>query len=219
MVECNLMVKKQTDKYCILYLVRHGETVWNVEHKFQGQGDSPLTEKGIQQAKQAAEKLKHVKFTAVYSSDLVRAKRTAEIITLEKDIAIQTSQALRERAFGRFEGTLTTEFFKNFGIKMRELTRATKDQLQENHIDPTIESDESLMTRFITFLREISLVHLGKRVLMVTHGGTMRVLLTRLGYLSSQDNQDVSINNTAIIQIWCDGADFIIKEVDGVTKK
>jgi len=213
------MEKNEEKKYCSLYLVRHGETVWNVEHRFQGRGDSPLTDKGIEQAKQAAEKLKHVKFATVYSSDLLRAKRTAEIIALEKDLVLQTSKALRERSFGRFEGTSTKAFSEKYGLKMRELTRAAKDELQKNHIDPTIESDESLITRFVTFLREVSLANLGKKVLVVTHGGTIRILLGRLGYLDSLEYHDVYINNTAIIQILSDGVDFIIKEVDGVIKK
>ena len=213
------MIKKEINKYCVLYLVRHGETIWNIEHKFQGQGDSPLTEKGIIQAKKAAEKLKHVKFDSVYSSDLLRAKRTAEIIALEKDLVIQTSKALRERAFGRFEGTLTKVFFEKYGLKMRELEASKKNQIKKNQIDPTIESDESLMGRFITFLREVSLANIGKKVLIVTHGGTIRVLLGHLGYINPKGDHDVYINNTAIVQIACDGVDFIIKEIDGVIKK
>jgi len=213
------MKKKQKNKDCSLYLVRHGETQWNVERRFQGQGDSPLTDKGIEQAKQAAEKLKHVKFAAVYSSDLLRAKRTAKIIALEKDLALQTSKALRERFFGKFEGTLINDFFEKYGLKMRELTEAAKKELQENHIDPTIESNESLITRFVTFLREVSLANLGKNILVVTHGGALRLFLTRLGYLDALKDHDVYIHNTAIIQILCDGVDFTIKEIDGVTKK
>lgn len=213
------MKNNETKKSCTLYLVRHGQTQWNVEHKFQGQGDSPLTDKGIEQAKQAAEKLKHVKFAAVYSSDLLRAKRTAEIITLEKDLALQTSKALRERSFGKFEGTSTKAFFEKYGLKMRELTKAAKHELQENHIDPTIESDESLITRFITFLREVSLANPGENILVVTHGGALRVFLSHLGYLDSLKDHDIYIHNTAIIRISCDGVDFIIKEVDGIEKK
>ena len=79
-----------------IYLVRHGETEWNTEGRLQGQKDSFLTAKGEKQAAQTAEKLKGVKFDAIFSSDLLRAKRTAEIIKLERQLEINTTKALRE---------------------------------------------------------------------------------------------------------------------------
>lgn len=66
--------------------------------------ESVLTELGITQAKETGEKLKHIKFDAIFSSDLVRAKKTAEIIKFDRELMIETSHLLRERAYGHFEG-------------------------------------------------------------------------------------------------------------------
>jgi broad specificity phosphatase PhoE len=73
---------------CTFYITRHGETVWNIQQRMQGQQDSPLTENGILQAKAAAEKLKKIHFDHAFSSDLLRARRTAEIIAADHDLAI-----------------------------------------------------------------------------------------------------------------------------------
>ena len=72
-------------KYCTIYFARHGETSWNVKKMIQGIKDIPLNKKGEEQAMMIGEKLKNIKFDAVFSSDLIRAKRTAEIILLEKN--------------------------------------------------------------------------------------------------------------------------------------
>ena len=77
------------------YIVRHGQTEWNVLHRIQGQLDSSLTEQGKQEAKETAKKLKDVHFDVIYSSDLLRSKHTAEIIALEKKLEIMTTKALR----------------------------------------------------------------------------------------------------------------------------
>ena len=75
-------------------------TEWNEIGLIQGHSDSPLTAQGITQAKELAKKLKNVKFDLIFSSDLLRAKRTAEIIALEHKLFVQTSKLLRERDFG-----------------------------------------------------------------------------------------------------------------------
>ena len=64
----------------ILYLARHGKTAWNVEHRSQGWKDIPLNEEGLLQARELAEKLKNIDFETIYSSDLKRSKKTADII-------------------------------------------------------------------------------------------------------------------------------------------
>ena len=89
---------------CTIYIIRHGETEWNVKKIMQGQKNSLLTTKGIQQAKQAAKQLKQIKFAAIFSSDLLRAKRTAQIIALEHKLIVKTRKILRERYYGKFEG-------------------------------------------------------------------------------------------------------------------
>jgi len=90
---------------CLQVDSRGSPTDWNVKGLLQGQSDIPLNTEGEKQAVEAAKKhFKKIKFAAIFSSDLVRAKRTAQIIALEKKMAVETSALLRERDFGPFEG-------------------------------------------------------------------------------------------------------------------
>ena len=91
---------KAKNQYTTFYVVRHGETTANVEGIIQGQKDYPLNSNGEEQAKTRARQLKSVKFDAIFSSDLVRAKRTAEIISLESKMNVLTTKALRRKEEG-----------------------------------------------------------------------------------------------------------------------
>ncbi|MBI2064645.1 MAG: histidine phosphatase family protein, partial [Candidatus Yanofskybacteria bacterium] len=91
-----------------------GETEWNKIGIVMGQSDSPLTEAGLEQVKTTAQELKDIHFDAIFSSDLHRAQRTAEIIKLERQLAVQASKALRERTYGSWEGKIGEDYRKNF---------------------------------------------------------------------------------------------------------
>ena len=80
---------KKENNLCTLYLVRHGETEWNVKGITQGQTNSSLTENGKQQALNTANDLKNINFDAIFSSDLTRTQDTAEIIKLDRDIMVR----------------------------------------------------------------------------------------------------------------------------------
>ncbi len=142
------MVRK-SEEYATLYVVRHAETEWNKRNLIQGHTDLPLTTKGEKQAQQLGIKLRDVKFSAVFSSDLLRAKKTAEIVALERELIVTTTQKLRERRYGRLEG------------KGREaltaLLRLSK-ALQKQRVKETdIESDGEITVRLIPFLREVAI--------------------------------------------------------------
>lgn len=87
-----------------IYLMRHGETDWNKEGKLQGSADIPLNENGIRLAQETAQALKEIPFEAVYSSPLCRARKTAELMRLERQIPIFEDARLKEMSFGRYEG-------------------------------------------------------------------------------------------------------------------
>ena len=202
--------------YCQIYLIRHGETDWNARGLLQGQSDIPLNKEGEKQTIEAAKKhFKKIKFAAIFSSDLVRAKRTAEIIALEKKMAVETSVLLRERDFGPFEGKHWQEVEKELRMSIKEF-RMLSDEVAKKL---GIESDEKIMERFLRFLREVAVAYRGKNVLIVTHGSVMRVFLTKLGYLSKEESRQVFIKNLAFIKVLSDGVDFFVKEVFGVEKK
>src|SRR3990167_3127377 len=101
-----------TEGVCTIYLVRHSESQANANKIVQGHADSPLTEKGEAQSMKIAEELKDVKFSAIFSSDLRRSIRTAEIIRLQRNLEIKTSPMLRERSYGIFEGMDHAKFIE-----------------------------------------------------------------------------------------------------------
>ena len=210
-----MSINKSSEKrFCTLYIVRHGETDWNVKGLLQGQTDIDLNKTGIKQAKELGKTLGNIRFSIAFSSDSLRAKRTAEIIALEKKIAVQTTKALRERRFGKYEGRpwrqvkfqgLVAKFFK---LSMKE--RFNKAPY------PGFESDEKLMARLIPLLREISIANLGKNVLVVTHGGILGTFLNHLGFNKGKELPPGTINNTSYIIIQSDGSDFFIRETSGI---
>jgi broad specificity phosphatase PhoE len=203
------------NNYCQIYLVRHGLTDWNEKGLLQGQSDIPLNKDGEKQAIEAAKKhFKKIKFAAIFSSDLVRAKRTAELIALEKKMAVETSTLLRERDFGPFEGRHFNEVMKELRLDIQSFRVLTDKEAESLGI----ESDAKLMERFLRFLREVAVAYQRKKILVVTHGSVMRVFLTKIGYLSKEESRQVVIKNLASVKVLSDGVDFFIKEIFGMEK-
>ena len=100
-----------------LYIVRHGETKWNVEKRFQGQTDSDLTEKGKEKVGKTGEELKNILFDAVYTSELGRAVKSAEIIlskNINKKNRLQKLTELNEVYFGKWQGLSYNEIFEKY---------------------------------------------------------------------------------------------------------
>ncbi|MDD5416024.1 MAG: histidine phosphatase family protein [Candidatus Daviesbacteria bacterium] len=195
--------------YCTLYIVRHGQTDWNLKEITQGETNIPLNNKGIKQAKALGKNLKNIHFDVVFSSDLIRAKQTAEVINLERKLAIKTAKALRERRYGKHEGTPQSEM-KEIYDTWEKLSK--KERLSYKPYE-SYETDEEIIGRYITFLREVAVLYLGKTVLIVSHGGVMRVLLN---HLSEKIYFTNSISNAAFIKLESDGVDFFIKELKGI---
>lgn len=196
-----------------VYIVRHGQTEWNLKKIIQGQTDSPLTDEGIKQAKVLSKKLNKVKFDLVFSSDLMRAKRTAEIIIAEQKLEIATSKLLRERHFGRLEGkpVQTLRAFDDLFTKLEH------EEIFSYKSSPDVESDEEIVTRLVTFLREAAISHPGKKILVVSHGGIMRAFLIKLGVTNYKD--PIFVGNAGYIKLETDGVDFFVKDIKGVQKR
>lgn len=205
------------NNYCTLFIVRHGQTQWNVKGLLQGQADSPLTKLGINQAKILGEQLKNIHFDAIFSSDSLRAKRTARFITMERKMVIKTTKLLRERSFGKFEGKPYLQLdqeLKDLLIELEKLTDVEKLKFKT----PEMESDEELFIRFNTFLREIAVAFAGKTILVVTHGGMIRSLLIHLGFGTYSQIPHSAISNGGFIKLESDGVDYFIRQTQGVSK-
>ncbi|OHA89712.1 MAG: hypothetical protein A2741_02045 [Candidatus Zambryskibacteria bacterium RIFCSPHIGHO2_01_FULL_43_27] len=207
-----------TDKssYCTFYIVRHGEAEGNALGLMQGHYDVPLTEKGKAQIEDLSIKLKDIIFDAAYSSDLLRTKQTAEILSKERKLAVQTSHLIRERHFGAFEGKPAGEYERRAVEAKEELANLTNAMGKTHHDLMGAENDMKLISRTLTFLREIAVINPSKTVLVVAHGGLMRVLIShidpeRFGKLPSG-----SVKNGAFVKMLADGTDFFIEETSGV---
>lgn len=211
-------MQKEEANYCTLYLVRHGETEWNVKKITQGQSESTLTENGIRQAEETAEKLKDIKFDAIFSSDLSRAHRTAEIIKLDREIVIQTSKLLRERAYGKFEKQHSDVFRETLKEKLAGKEILPDEESWDFKLHEDVETDEVMVTRLIIHLREIAMAYPNKTVLVVSHGGPLRMFLAKTGYAMKRELPGGSFKNAGYVKVLSDGVNFFIKEVEGIVK-
>lgn len=195
-----------------IYMVRHGTTEWNVKGLTQGFSDSPLTDEGIELAKNLGDKFKNINFDIAFSSDLLRAKRTAEIILLERKIAVETTNLLRERNFDTFEGKPHEEMDQ----VNEELAKLTDLERYSYKHTKNYESDEEVTTRFLLFIREVAIANPGKSVLVVTHGSFIRLSLMKMGLGTYKSLIPGSIKNGGWVNFETDGIDFFIKEYEGI---
>ena len=153
-------------------MVRHGETVWNCEGRWQGWQDSPLTERGIGQAQNAAQALKDSGAVAIYCSDAGRARDTARIIGEPLGLTPIPEAAFRERFFGSYEGLTSLEIDAKFPGTRFEFGK----ELRENWRPVGGESLVEVGARVITALRILAEKYPSQSVIVVTHGGVLRVL-------------------------------------------
>lgn len=149
-------------------IIRHGSTPWNKEGRAQGSSDISLDQAGLSEAYKLAERLRKENWDFIYSSDLLRAKQTAEIIG-EKilRIPLYLEPRLREAGGGQIEGTTEEERVLKWGQNWREL-------------DLGIESADSVITRGLSVIEEITSKHDNKNILIVSHGAFIRHLLKEL---------------------------------------
>ncbi len=146
----------------MIYIVRHGQTNWNLEGRNQGRIDIELNEKGIQQAEITSEKLKNIKFNKVFSSPLKRAYKTAQIIC--KNCGIQENniivdERLIERSNGELEGLLREEYKEKIDFADSNETRYGVEPLQE------------FRKRIENFFNNICKEYSEENILVVTHAG------------------------------------------------
>ena len=157
----------------ILYLMRHGQTDWNVKHRSQGWNDIALNEVGIKQAKDCALKLKDIEIETIYSSDLKRAKKTADIISAHLDLPVHYTKRLREMNFGKAEGIKKTDL----PAKFPHIYPAFNDIFNPERYDvryPLGESIGEVQQRFMKLITK--LYEDGrKNVLIVSHGMLIRI--------------------------------------------
>jgi len=155
-----------------LFLLRHGETLSNIELIYQGIGNSPLSELGVKEAGQMAEALKNIPFSAVYSSHLDRSYETGRIVAEQHGLEVIKVPELSERNYGVYEG-FTFEQIKNKYPKLYDtwLHHPTQAKI------PGAETLEEFQDRTVKAAKKIVKRHKDETVCIVGHGGTNRCIL------------------------------------------
>jgi broad specificity phosphatase PhoE len=151
-----------------LLLVRHGETDWNRDGRWQGHSDTQLNELGRDQARRVAAELDGA--DVLYTSDLARARETAEIIAAALELEVRTDPRLRERSFGAWEGLTAPEIEERFADDL------ARWRVGEGAGATDAEPFDAFAQRVRGFLDEALARHPGETVLVVAHGGTIRVI-------------------------------------------
>lgn len=201
----------------IIYLTRHGQTLWNIEKRLQGRGNSPLTEQGIERAKELRDRIKYIHIDIIYSSPIERALTTANIIKGDKSIEVITDDGLMEMCFGDYEGKITDEVMKenpNWDISLimkgnTELTAPNGENLAE------------VRDRVARSMNKIIEENRGKTILIVAHGITLKAIMYYFkdGEVNSEvmgqatlTKVNVDENNKFYIEFKNDNSHFTQKE-------
>ncbi|WP_143461589.1 histidine phosphatase family protein [Levilactobacillus enshiensis] len=194
------------DKQVTLYVVRHGQTYFNIYNKLQGWSNSPLTAAGIADAKSAGERLSDVQFAAAYCSDTTRAEQTARTILAANQsqpaAQLTTAPFFREEFYGYYEGTDMAQAWYVAGaphgvptfkdIEEKYSIGKAKDFLKEADPFHQAENNAEYWARVdqgFDLIRHNPAVHDGDNVLMISHGNTLLSLMERYG----QNQFDLSV--------------------------
>jgi probable phosphoglycerate mutase len=206
-----------TTRFC---LVRHGETDWNAERRLQGYTDIPLNAHGLAQAAQMAKALKkaHFQFDALYTSDLQRAKQTAQAIEDLYAVSATSHNLLRERHLGALQGLTTSE------------APLLEPELWQAHLSRDIHQElrggESILqfaNRIKAVLQEIQEKYTGKTILIVSHGGALDMMYRIASNQALDAERAITVPNASLNWISCDGPNWKVdnwadtSHLDGLT--
>ncbi len=176
-----------------LVLIRHGESQWNLENRFTGWVDVPLSPKGEKEAREAGEKLKSFRFDHAFTSVLTRAIRTLEIVLEvigQSGLTVEKNQALNERMYGDLQGLNKAETVEKFGEHQVKLWRRSYDVKP-----PGGESLKDTAGRVVPYYQEKIWPRLakGNSLLVVAHGNSLRALVMHLDQLSQEEVLELNI--------------------------
>ena len=196
-----------------LVLVRHGQSVWNLQNRFTGWVDVPLSEKGKEEAYRAGELLKDIRFDVAYTSALTRAQETLRIIleTVGLLIPIIKDTALNERHYGALQGLNKDRARQKWGADIVHLWRRSYDIPP-----PEGESLKDTADRTIPFLERAIMgdIYDGRNVLVVAHGNSLRSIVMYLENLSPEEIVKVEIpTGTPIVYDLDNEGKVISKEI------
>ncbi|WP_230180401.1 histidine phosphatase family protein [Aquabacterium sp. CECT 9606] len=182
-----------SDHITRLLVIRHGETAWNLEARIQGHTDIPLNEHGRWQAERLALALADEGLDAIYTSDLQRARDTAQAVARATGLTLQLDQGLRERNFGRLEGMTQNQV----ALQWPEEGRRWRER------DPTYGPEEgetlqSFYQRCVDTAERLAQLHPGQTVALVAHGGVLDCFYRAANHIPLQAPRTWTIGNVSI---------------------
>lgn len=187
----------------ILILIRHGESQWNLENRFTGWVDVPLSPKGTEEARTAADKLKSYKFDIAFTSVLKRAKDTLDIIlkaTNQTAVPIEYDAALNERHYGALQGLNKAETAKKYGEEQVHIWRRSYDvppPKDKTELNPEgiSESLKDTAARTLPYWEKKIFPEIlaGKNVIVAAHGNSLRSIVMHLDGLTKEQVLELNI--------------------------
>ncbi|MBE6048949.1 MAG: histidine phosphatase family protein [Clostridium sp.] len=193
-----------------VYITRHGQTLWNIDYRFQGQKDSELTEKGINQAKLLSERMKDVHIDCIYASPLKRTVETAKVIRGDRNIEIIKEDGFRELSFGDYEGRTKEELvLEGKGKEITDIFNYVEEAKAPNG-----ESLKELYDRVSKTLDSVLDKQKGKTIFIVTHGAA---LLAIYKYFSEENKYYPKVmSQTSLTKVVDKGEGFKFEYVNDI---
>jgi len=184
-----------------LILIRHGQTAWNAQKRYQGQSDVPLDQTGLAQANALATHFAEDRPDAIYSSDLQRARNTAEVIASAAGLQISMDVRLRESAFGSWEGMTYSEIQERWP---EEYKAWQNDPL--TWFPPGGETLEQVTGRLSSFMSDLHVNHTRQnhtqqKIMVVAHGGSLRALICHAMKLPSHTFWRMSLDSGSVSEL------------------
>lgn len=193
-----------------IYLIRHTQAEGNLYHVMQGHWDGGVTDTGLRQIELLAERFKNIRIDALYSSDLYRTRMTATAISRWHDLTIQPEPLLREINVGPWE----TKFFADVAHDQPEEMRDFVFDAEHWHIDGA-ETYQQVGDRAYPALERIAAENEGKTIAVVSHGVTIRCLLSRItGYGLNETDKIPICGNTAVNKLRYENGRFTVEYIN-----
>ena len=195
-----------------IILIRHGLTLWNRDARIQGISDVELAPEGLRQAELLAKNFPFDKVDAIYSSDLSRAKTTAQFVADKFNLTVQTTAALREVDFGIWEGKYFSDLEKYEADKLK-IFHTKPDELK---LDGA-ETFQQAQARAMNGIKKIAALHEGgeSRVVCVAHGSINRLILAAILEIPRNNIWRLTQFNTAINILRVDDGNFTVQLING----
>jgi len=192
-----------------LYLIRHGETLSNLQYCFQGHSDSPLTEQGQQQALNLVDYFQHIPLQHIYSSDLGRAIVTVNPLVQAKKLPLQVCSRLREISYDHLDGQPRKDLSEEDKQKLKRLF--------SGELHYRIGEGETLaevQTRLFDKITEIEAAHSGESIAVMTHGLSIAMIIKKVLHIPVDAPRMFNIHNASVCHLSFNSGSWMLQSIE-----